>query len=337
MVHIQWKDRYNIGYKEIDAQHKGLLDVLNQLIDLVGERREPELVASIFHRLCEYVHTHFATEERYMRACGYPRQAEHEALHATFVQRLLELNGAYDPADPRLVNEALEFVKHWYLDHIIKSDQDYVPFLKRYQTEAPVKAVLFDFGNVICTFDNGRFLEGLSALCAQPAEVLKTRLYLQSTLPKDYEAGLIGSREFLEGVSTLCGMELPEADFIRVYTDIFTPIDSTFDLIRKLKSKYRIGLISNTSPWHFEHAIQTTEVFPLFDSVTLSFEVGASKPDPRLFEDALDKLGLMAEECVYIDDQRPYALAATEHLMRGITYTTPVAIMSQLRQAKVEF
>jgi hemerythrin len=31
MVHLQWKDRYNIGYKEIDAQHKGLVDVLTLL------------------------------------------------------------------------------------------------------------------------------------------------------------------------------------------------------------------------------------------------------------------------------------------------------------------
>lgn len=337
MVHIQWKDRYNIGYKEIDAQHKGLLDVLNELLDLVGERRDPELVAGIFHRLCQYVHTHFATEERYMRVCGYPHLAEHEAMHAWFVDKLLELNHTYDPSDPRLLDEALEFVKNWYLDHIIKTDTDYVPFLRRFQIEAPVKAILFDFGNVICTFDNGRFLEGLASLCGKPADVLKTRIYLQSTLPKDYESGRIDSREFLAGLSSLCETDLPEAEVIRVYTDIFQPIEATFDLIRKLKPGYCIGLISNTSPWHFEHVIRTAEIFPLFDGVTLSFEVGASKPDPRLFEDALAKLGLMAEECVYVDDQRPYALAATEHLLRGITYTTPVALMSQLRQLKVQF
>jgi putative hydrolase of the HAD superfamily len=272
-----------------------------------------------------------------MQACGYPRFAEHQAQHEGFVEKLLELNRTYDPSDPQLLDETLEFIKHWYLDHIIKADLDYVPFLKRYQIEAPVRALLFDFGNVVCTFDNDRFLEGLSGLCGKPAEVLKTRIYLQSTLPSDYEAGRIDSRAFLAGVSALCEMELPEADFLRLYTGIFTPIEATFDLIRKLKPSYRLGLISNTSPWHFEHAIRTTAIFPLFDSVTLSFEVGASKPDPRLFEDALGKLGLMAEECVYIDDQRPYALAATEHLMRGVTYTSPVALMADLRRLKVVF
>ncbi len=337
MVHIQWKDRYNIGYKEIDAQHKDLLEVLNELIDLAGERRNSEVVTGSFHRLVEYVHTHFATEERYMQTCSYPRLVEHQALHASFVHRLVELNNTYDPSDPRLLGEALEFLKTWYLDHIIQADTDYIPFLKRYHQEAPVKAILFDFGNVVCTFDNARFLEGLSGLCGKSTETLKSRLYTQSTLTQDYEAGRIGSQTFLDGITDTCGMVVEEAEILPIYTQIFTPIEATFDLIRKLKQAYRVGLISNTSPWHFEHAIKTLDIFPLFDSVTLSFEVRASKPDPALFEDALDKLGLMAEECVYIDDQRPFALAATEHLMHGLTYTTPPALLSQLRQLKVQF
>lgn len=337
MVRIQWKDRYNIGYKEIDAQHKVLLDLLNELLDLAGERGDPDKVVLIFRSLCEYVHTHFATEERYMRACGYPRLAEHEALHAGFVHRLLELNQAYDPADPQLLMETLEFVKNWYLDHIIRADLDYVPFLKRYHQEAPVKALLFDFGNVIATFDNDAFLTGLSGLCGKPAAELNTLLYQQSTLTQDYEAGRIDSPAFLRGVAALCEKELPEADFLKAYTEIFTPIEATAELIRRLKPSYRIGLLSNTSPWHLEHAIRTSDLFPLFDSVTLSYEVGASKPDPRLFEDALEKLDLMAEECIYIDDQRAFAQAASEHLMRGIAYTGPEALEASLRQLKVVF
>lgn len=335
MVHIQWKDRYNIGYKDIDEQHKGLLEVLNELIDLEGDRREPELVATIFHRLCEYVHLHFATEERYMRDCGYPRLEEHQALHAGFVHRLLELNNTFESADPRLLTETLDFVKGWYLDHIIKADTDYAPFLKRYQSDAPVKALLFDFGNVICTFDNDRFLAGLAELCGKPATVLKAKIYDQSTLTQDYESGRIDSQAFLQGIGGLCDQAFEAGAFVQAYTGIFAPIEATWELLRKLKPHYRLGLVSNTSPWHFEHAIRPLEIFPLFESVSLSYEVGASKPDPRLFEDALTKLDLMAEECVYIDDQRVFAQAATDHLMRGIAYTTPEALLEALRRLKV--
>jgi HAD superfamily hydrolase (TIGR01509 family) len=337
MVHIQWKERYNIGYKEIDAQHKVLLDLLNELIDLAGGSGHPDQITNIFHRLYEYVVTHFSTEERYMRICKYPRLAEHEAQHASFIQKMIELNNAFDPEDPHLLDETLDFIKNWYIDHILKSDLDYVPSMKHYYGEAPIRAVIFDFGNVLCGFDNAKFLEGLAKLSGTPAKELETRLYHDSTLTQEYDRGEISSAGFLAGVTSLCGVDLPEAEFIQVYTDIFTPNPAVFDLVQRIKRHHRVGLLSNTNPWYFEHVIAKTEIFPLFDSVTLSYEVGASKPDPRLFDDALQKLDLMAEECVFIDDQSANAQAATEHLLHGIVYTTPIALMAELRRHKVTF
>lgn len=337
MAHLEWKEHYRIGYKDIDAQHRALLDLLNQLIDLMDQGGPQAGISRIFQRLCHYATTHFANEEAYLRAAGYPELPHQQAEHAVFIQQLLTFDQTYNPTDPTLLEETRRFLQDWFLRHILESDLDYVPHMKRFYNQAPIRGILFDFGQVLCRFDNARFLEGLSSFCEKPAATLKEALYRDSTLTQDYEAGRIDSKAFLGGVSDLCGMQLPEADFIRIYTDIFTPIQASFDLIRKLKPAYRIGLISNTSPWHFEHAIRTTEIFPLLDAVTLSFEVGACKPDSRLFEDALQKLGLLAEECVFIDDQAAFAQAATDHLLHGITYTTPVALMAQLRQAKVEF
>lgn len=337
MARIVWKDHYSIGYKDIDAQHRVLLDLLNELIDLMDQGGLPEDVASFFQSVSSYAMIHFSNEEQYLKAAAYPGLAPQEAEHSAFIQQLLVFNQAYDSADSRLLEETQSFLRHWFLNHILVSDMAYASFMKRYRSEATIKAVLFDFGNVVCRFDNDRFLAGLAALCGQSAEVLKALLYGQSTLIEDYEAGRIDSQAFLAGASDLCGMALPEAEFRRAYTDIFTPMEATFELIRKLKPSYRIGLVSNTSPWHFEDAIQTSPVFPWFDSVTLSYQVGASKPDPRLFEDALTKLDLMAEECVYIDDLAPFAQAANRHLMHGLTYTTPVALMTELRRLKVTY
>ena len=66
--------------------------------------------------------------------------------------------------------------------------------------------------------------------------------------------------------------------------------------------RYRLGLLSNTNEWHFDHSIRTVDVFPLFDAVTLSYEVGAMKPAPVIYEDMLKKLGVPAGDCVYFDD-----------------------------------
>lgn len=184
-----------------------------------------------------------------------------------------------------------------------------------------IQGIVFDFGNVICSVDNGRFLKALGILCGLPPELLHQRIFLGSTLPDDYESGRIDSAGFLAGISKECGTPLSEETLRRAHSQIFTPIESTQSLIRRLKPYYRLGLLSNTNPWHFELGISTTPIFPLFDTVTLSYEVGAMKPSPAIYADALTKLALPPEACVFIDDRPEFTDAAQAMGMRGIPYT----------------
>lgn len=197
-----------------------------------------------------------------------------------------------------------------------------------------IRGVLFDFGNVICAFDQRRFHAALALLCGQSPEAIARRLG-DSDLPRAYESGEITSQAFLAGLSGLCGYPFPEGPFVRAFTDIFTPIPSTFDLIGRLKARYRLGLVSNTNPWHAEHGIRTTSVFPLFNAVALSHEVRAMKPDPRIFEAALTQLGLPPEACVFIDDIPAFADAASELGIHGLTFTGPKALREDLARLGV--
>ncbi len=198
-----------------------------------------------------------------------------------------------------------------------------------------IRGVIFDFGNVIYRFDNRRILEGLAPLCGRSVAELGG-LMTGSSLPEDYEAGRVNSEEFLAGVSRLCEYPFEEATFIRAFTDIFTPIESTLELIRRLAPRYRLGLISNTNPWHFEHAIRPCEVFPLFGAVTLSHEAKALKPDPKLFEDSLTKLGLPAGACVFIDDRPEFVEAATRQGLHGLAYTDLEHLLRELEALGVQ-
>ena len=71
-------------------------------------------------------------------------------------------------------------------------------------------------------------------------------------------------------------------------------------------------------------------VLPLFDSVTLFFEVGVLKPDPEIFRDALEKIALPPEAVAFIDDVRENIDAASALGIRGIQYKGHAELLEAL-------
>ena len=198
-----------------------------------------------------------------------------------------------------------------------------------------IRAVVFDFGNVICRFDNKIILRRIADNTGRSIEELEEVVYQASELIESYERGIVSSEEFFARIASMCGLRMPEAEFIRAYTDKFTPIPETYQLIRRLKGKYKLGLLSNTSAWDFEYGIRTTEVFPLLDAVTVSFQVHALKPEKEIYVDVLAKLEVQPRECVYIDDIEQNVGAARELGMNAVLYRSPVELVESLKELNV--
>ena len=198
-----------------------------------------------------------------------------------------------------------------------------------------IRAVIFDFGNVLCTFDIRRFVRNLSAQTGRPAETIRQGIHASVALIREYESGLISSDDFFMRVNAMTGLMLSREEFRMAYCNIFSPIPPTFALIRALKPRYALGLLSNTNPWHFECAIRPVEVFPLFDAVTLSYVVKAMKPAEAIYRDMLGKLSVEGDACVYIDDIRDNIDAAARLGMHGIHYTTHEDLLGQLASTGV--
>ncbi len=198
----------------------------------------------------------------------------------------------------------------------------------------PIRAVVFDFGNVISTVDVGAFVRRIAPRSEKPVLEIGALIY-GSNLPVLYESGLISSPEFFARLAALCGLRMSQEEFIPAFTEIFTPIEPTLDLIRRLKGRYRLGLLSNTNEWHFRGYIETVPVFPLFDTVTLSYEVREMKPGERIYRDALAKLGVPPESCVFIDDVEENVAAARRLSMRGIRYEGHERLMAALAELSV--
>lgn len=200
-----------------------------------------------------------------------------------------------------------------------------------------IQAVIYDFGNVLSSFRVTAFFEHLARRSTCTVDRLLGLMPEISHLAIEYESGRMTSQQFFRDFSALAGIAVTEEEFITSYTSIFTPIDGTLRTIRRLKDRYRLGLLSNTNEWHFVHSIRTIEVFPLFDAVTLSYEVGAMKPAAVIYEDMLKKIRVPADACVYFDDIQENVDAGSRAGMQARLFTTAEAMQADLAALGVTF
>jgi HAD superfamily hydrolase (TIGR01509 family) len=109
-------------------------------------------------------------------------------------------------------------------------------------------------------------------------------------------------------------------DFFGVVEEEGKPNDALIEYIRdKLKSDYKIGIISNAAgDWANE--ILAEDEIELFDDITVSYKVGVTKPNPEIYNISLKQLGVEAADAVFIDDVEAYCDAARKLGMQTIYY-----------------
>lgn len=194
-----------------------------------------------------------------------------------------------------------------------------------------IRGILFDYGGVIHSFDYGECFRRFRGRTDRTFEEMVS-LVAGSGLQHRYESGEISSGEFFRRITGLCGLRVTEEEFLSAFVDIFTPIENTIGMIRSLSRSYRLGLLSNTNEWHFERHIRLQDFFPLFDAVTLSYQVRAMKPAEAIYREAIRRIGLGPRECIFIDDNEENAEGARRMDIGAIRYTGHEELVASLAQ-----
>ncbi|MDD5566564.1 MAG: HAD family phosphatase [Candidatus Omnitrophica bacterium] len=185
-----------------------------------------------------------------------------------------------------------------------------------------IKALLFDLGNVLVNFDHRIAVNKLSPLSGKSPDEIYS-LFFDSELIQLFEEGKISPEDFFIQVTQALGISMPFARFLPIWNNIFFQTAENrlvYSLVRTLRAKYRVGLISNINPLHFEFLRQTTPIFDAFDFLVTSYAVGAVKPKPRIYQAALEAAGARAQESFYVDDRIELIHAARTLGMRAYVY-----------------
>jgi HAD superfamily hydrolase (TIGR01509 family) len=102
------------------------------------------------------------------------------------------------------------------------------------------------------------------------------------------------------------------------------------DFLRSLRGKYKTGLISNAFD-DLRPFIAREKIDEVFDHMIISAEVGASKPNPKIFHIALDQLQVQADEAVFVDDFYENIEGCENLGIKGIHFKDPESALQQLK------
>jgi hemerythrin len=125
MSYINWSEDFSVKVREIDAQHKTLVDKINQLHQSLLDNKGREAQKIIIEGMVDYANVHFETEEKYMRRLNYPGYQKHKDEHVHFAEKAFELQKRSDDSGFVLTLEILSFLKNWLQEHILVIDKQY--------------------------------------------------------------------------------------------------------------------------------------------------------------------------------------------------------------------
>ncbi len=186
----------------------------------------------------------------------------------------------------------------------------------------PIKAVIFDCFGVLTTdgwlaFRDVHFEPGTDDF--EEAYALNARV----------DNGLIGYGAFIQGIAQLAGLS---ADETRREIEENVANQRLFAFIRdEIRPRYKVGMLSNAGANWLGELFQDWQV-GLFDEIALSYQIGAAKPDSQAYIQISSQLGVLPEECVFVDDQPQYVEAARSHGMTSLVFTDTTECIHELKR-----
>ena len=130
---ITWTDKLSCGIKLIDDQHKGLVNLVNEMFNHVTGNyvQECDYFNRVIHETVEYVRNHFATEEKILLLTKFSGYSEHKKEHDNFVLAIIENSRSHEAGKRVILSNFTRFLKDWVLSHIALMDKQYFDYLKR--------------------------------------------------------------------------------------------------------------------------------------------------------------------------------------------------------------
>jgi len=165
-----------------------------------------------------------------------------------------------------------------------------------------IKTVIFDLGGVYFTDGTKRAIDIISQRWnldqSKVADVFKGKIGTA------YRESQISHEEFWRQAKETLGIDAPMEELAEIWLNGYVPIEGTVEIIKELKEKgYEILYLSDNVQERIDYIEEKYHFLQYFKSGVFSHIAGVRKPNPKIYQLALEESSNPAEDCVYIDDK----------------------------------
>lgn len=148
------------------------------------------------------------------------------------------------------------------------------------------------------------------------------------------EQGKITLDEYLNETIFWKERNFSKSDFIQFMNEQSKPYPEMLQFIRELKKKHHLTVVavSNEGRELAEYRIKAFQLNDIFDITIVSAFVYFQKPDPHIYQMALDISQAKIDEIIYIDDRDYLVEAAAELGFYGIVHTSMESTREELKK-----
>jgi len=170
--------------------------------------------------------------------------------------------------------------------------------------------IIFDLGRVLVDFDFHKVVRALRRYTTLTEKEIAH--YFRHTATWDaFERGTITPEAFFRGLTRGIRLRrLTLAQFTPLWNDIFTVKEDTLAIVRELRGRYRLAMLSNVNVMHWDHLWERHDFMKWFDPPIASYAVGQRKPETDIYHTVLHRANVPPSRAIFIDDVEAHITAA---------------------------
>lgn len=191
---------------------------------------------------------------------------------------------------------------------------------------------LFDLGGVVVDVESDRLVLQVSQLLGRSFEDVQEVIYHEDLL-LPFELGRISAQAYHAGLQQRLKLPWSYEQFVSAWNGIFRENRDVIWIMERLRKRHQLFALTNTNTLHLNHLRSTIPALTIFSDWVASCNVGFRKPDPQIYELALERAGARPEQAVYVDDRPEMVEAGRRAGLTAIRFQSSGQLEQELRSA----